>query len=468
MKEGEMMSVVNTIGKSEIPAADELRQVMQGKVVVYGDEEYSRARQVWNGAVEHQPALFAMCENTSDVQAAVRSARAHELPLSVRGGGHDWAGRALRHDGLVVDLSKMRRVDVDPVTSVATIQGGATAVDVITAASAHGLVAATGNCGTIGMVGLTTGGGYGPLTPRYGLALDNLLSADVVLADGRRVHCDDRENPELFWALRGGGGNFGVVVSMRLRLHPVRDVVAGMILFPWSDAESVLRGYTAVIDSAPDQFSVMAGMLSAPDGSPVALLAPMWSGEDKRGEEFIARLKKLGTPVLEQVGRMSYRDWLGMSDSQVVAGRHCTSQTRWLAELTPGAISAIVVGGQQKTSPFSCIIIANFRGAASRVPLPSTAFGLRKEHFMVEIVSIWEPSAGDDGHIHEEWARSLSDNLAPHALPGGYPNMLGPDEYEQTAHAFGSNGGRLRRLKQIFDPDGVFTSAISLPLQKAA
>src|SRR5215469_7527864 len=214
------MAVTTMHSISELTVARELRNVMQGNVVLRGDDDYVQTRQIWNGAVEHQPVLFALCETSGDVQAAVRSARQHGFPLSVRGGGHDWAGRALRHNGLVIDMSHMRGVAVDTEASAATIEGGATAVDVITAAVPHGLLAATGNCGTVGMVGLTTGGGYGPLTPRYGLALENLLAAEVVLADGRLVHCDDRENPELFWALRGGGGNFGVVTAMRVRLHP--------------------------------------------------------------------------------------------------------------------------------------------------------------------------------------------------------------------------------------------------------
>src|SRR5271165_2434011 len=262
------MSVTNIDVTSGLTAAHELRASMQGRVVLRGDGDYARMRQIWNGAVQRQPALIALCETPADVQAAVRTARANGLFLSVRGGGHDWAGRALCHNGLVVDLSRMKQVEIDLKRSEATIQGGASAADVVSVAAPYGLVAATGNCGTVGMVGLTTGGGYGPLTSRYGLALDNLLGAEVVLADGRLVYCDDRENPELFWALRGGGGNFGAVTAMRVRLHPVRQVLGGMILFPWSEAESVLRGYAKAIADAPDELSVLAVLLSAPDGSP--------------------------------------------------------------------------------------------------------------------------------------------------------------------------------------------------------
>ena len=459
------MSATNAI-RSESDAARQLRAVMKGKVVRWGDDGYARAREIWNGAVQSQPALFALCENSDDVQSAVRCARKHNIPLSVRGGGHDWAGRALRHDGLVIDLSQMRRVDIDPDTSVATIQGGATAADVISASAPHGLVATTGNCGTVGIAGLTLGGGYGPLTPRCGLALDNLLSAEVVLADGRLVDCDDRENTDLFWALRGGGGNFGVVTSLRVQLHPVREFLAGMIMFSWSDAESVLHGYSQVIASAPDELSVLAGVLSAPDGGPLVFLAPMWSGEGKQGEEFMAKLRRLSKPIVDQIAPMTYLDWLHMFESAAPAGRHYTAQTRSLAALTPEAISALIDGGQLRTSPFSGIIMHHFRGAATRVPVAATAFGLREEHFMAEVIAAWEPAPQEDGRVHQQWAQTVAQNLEPHALPGGYPNMLGPDEHKRTARAYGENLGRLQRLKHLFDPDGVFTSATSLPLQR--
>ena len=462
------MSVTNINAGSGVDAAHELRAAMQGRVVLRGDDDYAQTRRIWNGAVEHQPALIAVCETPADVQATVRIAREHELPLSVRAGGHDWAGRALRHEGLVIDLSHMKRVDVDVEASVATIQGGATGVDVIAAAAAHGLVAAIGNCGDVGMVGLTTGGGYGPLTSRYGLALDNVLGAEVVLADGRLVHCDDRENPDLFWALRGGGGNFGVVTSMRVRLHPIRRVLAGMMLFPWSEAESVLRGYAEIIVGAPDDLSVWGGVLSAPDGNPVVLLAPMWSGEASQGEKLIAGLRQLGTPLMDNVGPIKYGDYVGMFGAAAPVGRHYAAQTRSLDWITPEVISTLVASGQRKSSPFSAIILHDFRGAGTRVPLAATAFGLRKEHFMVEIIAAWEPTPEDDGEKHRAWARTLSENLAPHAWPGGYPNMLGPNDYERTALAYGPNIGRLQQLKRLFDPESVFTSAISLPLQRAA
>jgi FAD/FMN-containing dehydrogenase len=457
------MGTTTATSQPELAAATDLRGSLRDKVLVPADADYGRARQIWNGAVSHQPALFAQCQSVEDVCAAVRVARRHGLPLSVRGGGHDWAGRSLRHNGVVIDLSPMRHVEADPKRRIATIGGGASARDIVAAAAPYGLVAVTGNCGDVGMAGLTLGGGYGALSPKYGLALDNLLGVDIVLADGRRICADAHEHPDLFWALRGGGGNFGVVTSMRIRLHPVREVLAGMILYPWTDAHSVLHGYAAAMADAPDEFAVMAGVLSAPDGSPVLFLSPTWCGDPADGARAIAGLQRLGSPLLTQVGTMSYGDMLGMYDAHIVSGRHYAIQTRWLAELAPSIIGDITATAAARTSPLSVIALHHFHGAAARVRTGETAFGLRREHFLLEIVACWEPESNDDGTTHRRWARTASESLASRALPGGYPNLLGPAERLQIDRAFGDNVGRLLDVKRRFDSDNVF-SAIPLPL----
>jgi FAD/FMN-containing dehydrogenase len=276
------------------------------------------------------------------------------------------------------------------------------------------------------------------------------------------VTADAARNPELYWALRGGGGNFGAVTAMRIRLHPVRELLAGLILFPWSEAASVLLGYADAVAAAPDELAVAAGVLSGPGGSPVLFLAPAWSGEPADGRQAMAELQGLGKSMLVQLGPMTCADLLGMYDAHVVDGRHYAVQTRWLADLTPAAIAALVVAGGTRTSPYSAIVLYHFHGAGARVALNATAFGLRREHFVVEILAAWEPGAGDDGRVHRQWAHALSRALAPEALPGGYANVLGPDEREQIALAYGSNTARLLKAKQRFDPDGIF-SATPLP-----
>src|SRR5262249_22510470 len=242
-----------------------------------GDERYDKGTRVWNGAVRHRPKLIAFSKQPEDVQAAVRAARHHGLKLSVRGGGHDWAGRALRDDGLLIDLPGMRDVTIDPRAGVATVAGGALAKDVAAAAGAHGLVAALGNCGTVGMAGLTLGGGYGPLSGTCGLAADNLLGAQIVMADGRRGTTGPDVEPDLHWALRGGGGNFGVVTSLRVRLHPARHMLAGTIIYNWNEASSVLRRYAAFAATAPDELGMSVGVMTGPNGDPIVMVAPLWN-----------------------------------------------------------------------------------------------------------------------------------------------------------------------------------------------
>jgi FAD/FMN-containing dehydrogenase len=447
-----------------VSVADELRAAMSGRVALPGQERYNEGLRVWNGAVRRRPAIVAFCQQPEDVQAAVRSARRHGLELSVRGGGHDWAGRALCDGGLVIDLTGMRDVVVDPRARVATIAGGARVKDVAVAAGACGLVAALGNCGTVGMAGLTLGGGYGPLSGTCGLAADNLLGAEVVLADGRRVTAGPDAEPDLFWALRGGGGNFGVVTSLRVRLHPARAMLAGSIVYKWNEASAVLRRYAAFAATAPDELGMSVGMMPGPDGQPVIMVVPLWNGDQSRGERVMEDVQAFGTPQSAQVGPATYADMLAQFDAWVEAadGCHWETRTRSLPALTMGAADAIIAAKARATSPLCTVFWHHFHGAATRVAPDGAAFGLRQEHLMVEIVAGWQPD-GDDGAAHRRWAHDLWQSLAPFALPGGYANLLGPHDREQAAGAYGGNAARLRTLKRRFDPDGVFTSAIPLP-----
>jgi FAD/FMN-containing dehydrogenase len=452
--------VPSVVSDPAAAAARQLRSIMRGTVLVPSDVPYDAARQIWNGAVDRRPAVIARIAGEAEIATAVRVAREYGLPLSVRGGGHDWAGRALRDGGLVLDLSALRGVTIDADTGVAVAQGGATAGDVVAAAARHGLAPVTGAVKAVGMAGLTLAGGYGPLNGKHGLALDNLLGADVVLADGRRATAGGAADADLYWALRGGGGNFGVVATTRLQLHPLASVLAGMMLFPLAEADGVLRGYWELVAAGPDELTVQAGFISGPDGQPLLFLYPTWSGEQSQGEEIVARLQRLGTPVMAQVGPMPYENSVSMFDPYIVNGRHDAIRTRWLPEITEETAPILVEAARGMTTPFSGIVLHHFHGAASRVPAKATAFALRRDHLLVEIVAAWDPSPDDDGTAHRRWADALSAALAPHALPGGYPNLLGPDESARTLLAYGPNVQRLRDLKRRFDPDGVFSSAV--------
>lgn len=422
----------------------------------------NKAPRIWNAAVRHRPAVVVRARAPRGVQQAIRVARGHGMRLSVLGGGHDWAGRALCDGGLLIDMSRMRQVTVDASARVATVGGGATAADVMAAAEPYGLVAAAGNCGGVGMTGLTLGGGYGPLNGRFGLASDNMLSAEVVLADGRIVTADATHEPELFWALRGGGGNFGAVTSMRVRLHPVNKLICGLIVFPWPQAATVWHGLREVLATAPDELTAQSGLMPGPDGQPTFFLAPAWSGDLAAGERAIDALVKLGTPLATQVAPMTYSEMLGLWDAHVVGGLHWAVRTRTLPGFSPETIDALVEAGRTRTSPRSLLPVHHCHGASTRTPTGETAFANRREHFMVEIVAGWEPG---DGTPHRAWADAVSAGLAPHAMPGGYPNLLGPDDHEQIANAYGDNAIRLLAAKTHYDPDGVFT-AIPLPQQQ--
>jgi FAD/FMN-containing dehydrogenase len=440
-----------------------------GSIHLPGADEYGRAHAPWTGTVDSKPALVVNCRSVDEVRLAVRAARLRNFPISVSGGGRDRPDHLSRQDGpaqrdgMILDLSALRRVTIDPVRQEATVEGGATAADVVRAAQQHGLVAVTGNVGSMPMAGLTLAGGYGPLTPKFGLAADNLLGAELVLEDGSVVTTDGNNNGELFWALRGGGGNFGIVVSMRIRLHPLNKVLSGIIMFPWSEARAVLRGYAALMSCAPDELSVVAGVFPTPAGHSAVLLAPVWCGEITTGRKAIAELVGLGTPLLSNVGMTTYADMLAMYDSHLANRQNHVVQTRWMDELTSDSIRPLIRAGSSRSSPGSCIALHHFHGAGTRIATPATAFALRRRHFMVEIVATWESALNDDGSAHRRWARELCATLEPMTIPGSYANLLAGEPYEQIDTAYGCNALRLRRLKRRFDPDGVFSSTLASP-----
>jgi FAD/FMN-containing dehydrogenase len=441
-----------------------LRPLLGERLIPAGHHGFAAARQIWNAAVTRQPSAIARCVDVAEISAAVRATRAAGLPLSVRAGGHDWAGRALRDGGLVIDVSGMDTVEVDPVARTATVGGGATVAGLMAAAGPHGLATPTALVGTVGMAGLTLAGGYGPLNGRHGLSLDNLLAADVVLADGRRVTAGagDGDDAELFWALRGGGTNFGVVTGLTYRLHDVPAVLAGMILFPLEQAETVLRGYQAFLDDAPDDITVVTGFVPGPAGRPLAFVCPFYSGADlEAGRTLIGRLEGLGTPIVSQVAPMPYADALRMFDAGIVEGNRYLLRSRTLPGLYGDAPAALTAAARDVTSPYSVILLHDFHGAATRPGRSDTAFGLRSAHLVVEIIAIWTPA--DEEPPHRAWADRTSEALAPMALPGGYPNLLGPDDTGRVRLAYGPNYERLIRAKCRYDPAGVFSGVPTLP-----
>jgi FAD/FMN-containing dehydrogenase len=438
-----------------------LKRNTKCRVLVPSDELFASAIALWNGAVTERPAAMIRCQDITDIQRAVVIAREHAMPVSVLGGGHDWAGRALRQGALTIDLRSMRKVSVDASNGTALLQGGATADDLLNSASPN-LAAVTGTVKAVGMTGLTLGGGYGPLNGSYGLALDNLLSAEVVLADGSLAFASEVGNADLFWAVRGGGGNFGVITSMTLRLHEVPQVLSALILFPLPYAHSVLQRYQEILNAAPEELGLLAGFLAGPDGSPMLFLAPLWSGRIADAEQVLAELTSLEGAISVHRGLSPYRDALEIFDPLIVNGRHHFIETRTLASLDEVSISSLIESARNMSSPVSGIVIHDFHGAGTRVAPDATAFPLRQNHLVVEIVSAWNASATDDGAAHRDWARALSESLATSALSGGYVNLLAPDSVNRAKQFYGEALPRLKRVKQTLDPDNVFQSGVGV------
>jgi FAD/FMN-containing dehydrogenase len=429
-----------------------------------GDDRYAAATAIWAKPVGPMPRAVAHCQTAQDVQSAVRAACDCHLPLSVRGGGHDWAGRALC-EGIVIDLSGMNGVIVGSDNRIARISGGARASDVLAVTDPLGLAVVTGSCSSVGMTGLTLGGGYGSLIGRFGLALDNLLAAEVVLADGRIVTAKHDNEDELFWALRGGGGNFGVVTAMRHRVHDLPSVRSGMLLFPFSEAKAVLEGCVDIMSSAPEELTVQLGLVGGPDGTPLVMIVPTWCGPPEQGESRLAPFFQLGTLVAGTVDAMPYGASLAVFDPFLVTGQRVFMETCWLPAFDGDGIDAFIQAMATAVSPGCAIVTHEFRGAASRVPVGATAFGLRCDHVLVEILAtLADRSEVLDEQRHRQWAQATLRTFDAMALPGGYPNLLAGGNPERAAESYGRNAERLIKAKRQYDPANVFCSAIPLPV----
>ena len=440
-----------------------LDQALSGRLSRPGDDRYAAATAIWVKSVGPKPRAVAHCRTAQDVQSAIRAARDCDLPLSVRGGGHDWAGRALC-GGIVIDLTAMNDVTLSPDYRAARISGGARASDVLAVTDPRGLAVVTGSCSSVGMTGLTLGGGYGSLTGCFGLALDNLLGAEVVLADGRIVTASLNNEQELFWALRGGGGNFGVVTSMRHRTHYLPSVHSGMLLFPFAEARAVLEGCVDIMATAPEELAIQLGLVGGPDGLPLAMVVPTWCGPPAQGEARLAPFLGLGTPVISTLVATSYGISLEKFDPFFASGQRVFMATCWLPTLDGQAIDVFIRAMATAASPGCAIITHVFRGAASRVPVATTAFGLRRDHVLVEILaSFTDRSEPRDEHWNRRWTQATLRAFDGITLPGGYPNLLAKDEVERAAKSYGVNAGRLIRAKQHYDPDNIFNSTIPLP-----
>lgn len=457
--------------KLQIPLIETLKGKLTGGVILPEDDLYESARKVWNATVDKHPALVVRCANTADVVCAVNFARDNGLALAVRGGGHNIAGSAMCDDGLVVDLSLMKAARIDAGARLATIEGGATLADVDAATQAHGLATPTGINSTTGIAGLTLGGGFGWLSRKYGMTIDNLESAEVVTAAGEVVRASATENPDLFWALRGGSGNFGVVTRFEFRLHPVGpNVLSGLIVYPLSEAKAVLRQYREFMAKAPDELSVWAVLRQAPPlpflpeavhGKGIIALALFYAGDPAQGMPLIAPLRTFGTPLGEHVGVQPYTDWQKAFDPLLTPGARNYWKSHNFSKLDDGLFDTVVtaIGGQP--SPQCEIFFGAIGGATARPAPDSAAYAHRDAQFVMNVHGRWTDQADDERCIH--WARDFFKASAPFASGGVYVNFLTADEGDRVRAAYGPNYERLARIKRTYDPQNLFSTNQNIP-----
>ena len=443
----------------------DLAPAFSGALLRPDDPDYDRARRVHNGLVDKRPALIAQCRGMADIADAIRLGRSLGVEIAVRGGGHNPAGRATTDGGLVIDLSPMRAVMVDPVLGIARVQGGALWKDVNRETQAYGLAVTGGAIGSTGVGGLTLGGGLGWLMARLGMTLDNLRSVDLVLADGALVHASQDEHDDLFWAVRGGGGNFGVAGVFEFQLHPVGPMVTGgIVAWPFDRARDVLRFYRERTTSVTDDDMLFAAMLTAPDGvTKLVAIAAGHFGPAADAEAAVAPIKTFGTPVLDTLQPISYVALNGMLDAAFPKGALNYWKSHFLDRLTDDAIDALIDQFSRCPTPMGQLMLEHFHGAATRVPVTDTAYALRSEGFNVAIIAEWLDPAHNDAC--RGWARQAYDAMRPFVGDRRYVNYLDDDDIVEASLAavYGPNLPRLRQIKRKYDPENTFRLNLNIP-----
>jgi len=437
---------------------------ISGGVLAPGDAGYDDARKVWNGTVDRRPALIARCRNEDDVRAGVRFAAEQRMLLAVRGGGHHIAGNGVAEGGLLLDMAAMNSVSIDPVRRTARVGPGALLADFDREAQKHGLATPLGINSTTGVAGLTLGGGFGWLSRRYGMTIDNLCAASIVTADGASHAVSSDAEPDLFWALRGGGGNFGVVTSFEFVLHPVGpEVHAGLVVYPFAQARQVLRAWRDFNATAPDELSVWAVLRKAPPlpflpasvhGQEVVVMALVHSGELAAGARDAAPVLKFGDVIGSAVGPTPYAGFQSAFDPLLTAGGRNYWKSNNFSSLSDAALEVVIDAAAQLPGPECEIFVAELGGAMGRVKPATTAYVGRDANYIMNVHGRWS-DARDDDRVRN-WARQVFAAAAPHGTGGGYVNFLTDDEGERVAAAYGANYPRLQAIKKRYDPANQF------------
>lgn len=436
-------------------AVTALRESFDGAIVGPDDAGYERARRIWNAMVDRRPGLILRCSGTADVVQAVRFARDNDLLVAVRGGGHNVGGRALCDNGIVIDLSAMKGVHVDPVARTARVQAGCTLGDVDRETHLHGLAVPAGVVSKTGIAGLTLGGGVGWLVRKYGLTCDNLLECELVTADGEVVTASEGSHPDLFWGLRGGGGNFGVVTSFLYRAHPVSTVLGGLVVYARDEARAVLRNYRDFIAGAPEELTAYAALITTPDGIPAVAVVLCWCGDLADGERALQPLRGFGAPLVDAVQPMPFPVMQTLLDGAFPDGTNNYWKSTFVDTLSDAAIDLIVDHANRAASPLSAVVVEFYAGRSGRIGDADTAFGHRQAKFDIGMMAQWTDAGASDRHIG--WARDFFAALQPHASGAIFLNFVGEEGQDIIRAAFGTNYSRLAELKRKYDPDNFFS-----------
>jgi FAD/FMN-containing dehydrogenase len=428
--------------------------MVRGEVVAPGDVAYDQARRVWNGMIDRRPAAVVYCAGSDDVVAAVKFARSRSLVVAVRSGGHNIGGASVCDSGLVIDLSRMKQIEVDPLKRIARSQAGLSLGEFDVATQAHGLATTMGVNADTGIAGLTLGGGFGKLGRKYGLSSDNLISAEIVTAEGRLLHVSATDHADLFWAIRGGGGNFGIVTSFEYQLFPVGPtLLAGSIVHAYDRARDAMRFYQAFASSAPDELSLDAALATMPSGERVFSISPCYIGPIEEGERVIEPLRSYGAPIQDQIAPRAYVDIQSGGDANFPRGRRYYWKAQFLRELSDAAIDELL-GSYAGAPSGSLLVLQHVGGAIARVPTKDTPYANRDALYDCFPVSIWDDPGEDMARIR--WARESWDVMRPFSTGGVYANNLGEEGKERVEAAYGENYPRLLALKNKYDPTNFF------------
>ena len=443
---------------------EEFRSQVRGEVLLPRDQGFDAARTIWNAMIDRKPGLIVRCAGVADVMRSVAFARDHGLLVSVRGGGHNIAGNAVCDDGLMIDLSAMKSVRVNPETRRAYVEPGATLADFDHEAQAFGLATPLGINSTTGVAGLTLGGGFGWLTRRFGMSVDNLVSADVITADGKRVRANAQENPDLFWGIRGGGGNFGIVTLFEFQLHPVGpEVLSGLIVFPFTQAKPLLVKYREFVNKTSEDLNIWVVLRKAPPlpflpvevhGKEVVIFPFLYAGDIDAGRRAIEPVRTFGQPHGEHIGPQPYTAWQKAFDPLLTPGARNYWKSHNFSELPDGAIDSVIEYAAKLPTSQCEIFMGLVSGKANRVPKEATAYAHRDAKFVLNVHSRWEKPQEDKACI--SWARDFFNATAPYATGGVYVNFLTQDETGRIPAAYGPNYDRLVHLKSKYDPTNLF------------